>query len=335
VDERSLGRRSVSALGLGCWAIGGAFGDGVRPWGWGEVDDSESEHAIRRGLELGVTFFDTADVYGTGNSEMVLGRAIGRERDRVVIATKFGNTFEEVSGRALASDVSPAYIRSACEASLRRLGTDWIDLYQLHISDLPMGEAAGVADTLDELLEDGLIRAYGWSTDDADRAATWADRPGCVAIQHTLNVFDDAPELLAVCEQHDLASVNRSPLAMGFLSGKFDARSHLPKDDVRASGAEWLTWFRHGRPDPELLEQLASIRELLQSGGRTLVQGALGWLWARSDRTIPIPGFKTVAQVEENARALEFGPLDSGTVAEIETLLGRSVSSRPASPQTQ
>src|SRR5206468_10072645 len=125
--------------------------------------------------------------------------------------------------RTLATDVSPVYVRRACEASLRRLGTDRIDLYQLHVGDLELGLAEEVAATLETLRDDGLIRAYGWSTDDSERARRWADRDGCVAIQHTLNVFDDAPALIALCEQHGLASINRGPLAMGFLSGKFDA----------------------------------------------------------------------------------------------------------------
>jgi aryl-alcohol dehydrogenase-like predicted oxidoreductase len=321
--ERTLGDLTVSGIGLGCWAIGGPFGDGERPWGWGAVEDDESTRAIRRGLELGVTFFDTADVYGTGHSEQVLGKALRADRERVAIATKFGYTFEEGTGRTVGNDVSPAYIRRACEASLRRLGTDWIDLYQLHVGDLAAGPAAEVADTLDELRRDGLIRAYGWSTDDVELALSWAGREHFVAVQHTVNVFDDAPELLDVCERHGLASVNRGPLAMGFLSGKFDASTRLPADDVRGSDAEWLTYFEDGRPNRELLDKLAAIREILTSGGRTPAQGALAWLWARSAQTIPIPGFKTAAQVEENARALELGPLTTDQMAEIETLLAR------------
>jgi aryl-alcohol dehydrogenase-like predicted oxidoreductase len=221
-------------------------------------------------------------------------------------------------------------VRAACEASLRRLGTDYIDLYFLHIWSLPAREAEEVAGTLDALREEGLIRAYGWSTDDLACAQRFAERPGCSAIQHNLNVFDDAPELLALCAGHDLASVNRTPLAMGLLSGKFRADSRLSDDDVRGAGHEWVTYFEHGAPKAEFLDRLAAIREILTSGGRTLAQGALAWIWARSDRTIPIPGFKTVAQAEENARAMELGPLTAEQLSEIDRLLDRAPLDAPS-----
>ncbi len=328
MDTRELSTTDgirTSALGLGCWAIGGPFGPDGLAAGWGHVDDEASVAAIRRGLELGVSLFDTADVYGTGHSETVLGRALGAERDNVVIATKFGNTFAEGTGRMLGTDTSAAYIRSACEASLRRLGTDRIDLYQCHRGDLEPAVADEVADTLERLRDDGLIRAYGWSLDDAERAGRWSGRGGFAAVQHHLNVLEDAPAMLALCERDGLASISRGPLAMGLLSGKFNEDSQLPGDDVRASGADWLTAFEpDGRPRREFLDRLAAIRESLTADGRTLVQGALGWLWARSERTIPIPGFKTVAQVEENAGALAHGQLPADRMREIDALLDRA-----------
>ena len=320
--NRALGDRTVSALGLGCWAIGGPFGPDGQAAGWGEVDDADSIAGIRRGLELGVTFFDTADVYGTGHSEQVLGRALGADRDAVAIATKFGNTFEEGTGRMLGPDASPGYVRQACEASLRRLGTDRIDLYQCHVGDLDRATADELAGTLEELVADGLILAYGWSTDDTERAGWWAGREHYASVQHHLNVLEDAPEMLDAVAAHGLASIDRGPLAMGLLSGKFDASSRLPRDDVRGSGADWLTAFdADGRPQTEFLDRLAAIREALTADGRTLVQGALGWIWARSDRTIPIPGFKTVAQAEENAGALAHGPLPAAAMRQVAELL--------------
>ena len=324
MDTRELGTITTSALGLGCWAIGGPFGRDGASAGWGDVDDDQSVAAIHRGLELGVTLFDTADVYGTGHSETILGRALGTSRDNVAIATKFGNTFEEGTGRMLGADASPAYIRRACEASLRRLGTDRIDLYQCHLGDLEPAAADEAAGVLEGLRDEGLIRAYGWSLDDPERAGEWTGREGFASVQHHLNVLEDAPEMLELCERAGIASVNRGPLAMGLLSGKFNADSRLPGDDVRGSGAGWLTAFDpDGRPRREFLDRLAAIREALTTDGRTLVQGALGWIWARSERTIPIPGFKTVAQVEENAGALAHGPLPADHMEEVEALLGR------------
>lgn len=320
---RTLGRSGieVSAIGFGAWAIGGPFSAGGQPVGWGAVDDDESVAAIHRSLDLGVTFFDTADVYGTGHSEQVLRRALDGRRDEVVIATKFGNTFDASRRELTGQDVSPDYIRGACRASLERLGTDWIDLYQLHYSAMPYERVDEVLATLEELADEGLIRAYAWSTDDPDRAAAFAKGPRCTAVQHQINVLEDTPEMLAVCATHDLASVDRGPLAMGLLSGKYTADSRLPEDDVRAEPEG--RYFRDGRPVPEYLDRLAAVREVLTAGGRTLAQGALGWLLARDSRTVPIPGIRTVAQAEENAAALTLGPLTDAQLAEIRTLLGR------------
>ncbi|MGH3491490.1 MAG: aldo/keto reductase [Actinopolymorphaceae bacterium] len=320
---RRLGRSNieVSALGLGCWAIGGPFKMFGKPDGWGAVDDDESIRAIHRALDLGVTLFDTADAYGTGHSERVLGRALAGRREQAVIATKFGFTHDEAKRELIGTDPSPGYVRRACEASLRRLGTDYIDLYQLHIGELPAEEAAPIRDALETLVDDGLIRAYGWSTGVAEKAEVFAAGPRCAAIQHSLHVFTDAAEVLAVCDAHDLASINNSPLAMGLLTGKFTADSQLPDDDVRGTGWEWVPYFSDGRPVPEFLAKLDAIREILRTNGRTLAQGALAWIWGRSERTIPIPGFKSVAQAEDNAGAMAFGPLEPVQMAEIEQLL--------------
>ncbi|HEV8685984.1 MAG TPA: aldo/keto reductase [Gaiellaceae bacterium] len=299
----------MSAVGLGCWAIGGPFWADGKPIGWGEVDDEESVRAIHRALDLGATFFDTSDVYGAGHSERVLGRALAGRRDEVVIATKFGNTFDETTREITGSDATPEYIRRACQASLQRLATDRIDLYQFHLSEYEPVAAGEVRDVLEELVAEGLIRAYAWSTDDPDRARVFAQGRHCAAVQHELNVLQDAPRMLALCEAEGLASINRSPLAMGLLTGKFSDGSRLPASDIRGDPPQWLKYFRDGHPAPEWLEKLATVREILTGSGRSLAVGALAWILARSDRTIPIPGFRTVAQVEDNLGALARGPL--------------------------
>jgi aryl-alcohol dehydrogenase-like predicted oxidoreductase len=323
---RALGRSGieVSEIGFGCWAIGGPFTLDGRPDGWGEVDDEESVAAVRRALELGITFFDTADVYGAGHSEEVLGRALAERRDEVVIATKFGYTFDAARRAVTGEDASPGYLRSACRASLQRLGTDRIDLYQLHLGELPAWQAQEVAGTLEELVTEGLIRCYGWSTEDPRRAAAFAGGVHCAAIQHPLNVLADAPAMLAACDTHGLASINNSPLAMGLLTGKYGAASQLPLDDVRST-QPWVRYFTGGRPAPVWLARLDAVREVLTGGGRTLAQGALGWLLARSPRTVPVPGIRTATQAEQNAWALRLGPLPTAEMAEIARLLDRGV----------
>jgi aryl-alcohol dehydrogenase-like predicted oxidoreductase len=235
---RTLGRsgRTVSALGFGCWAIGGPWQSDGQPAGWGQVDDQESVAAIRRAVDLGVSLFDTADVYGCGHSERVLGQALAGVRDQVVVATKFGLVFDEQRRTSAGVDVSRGYIRRAGAVPAARAG-----------QPVPLAAGDGSADR--------EIPA---------RAAAGRRRP--------------------------------------------------------ARGDPYWDYFKPGRMEA-WLQQVAAIREVLTAGGRTLAQGALAWLWARSAITIPIPGFKTVAQAEENAGAMAFGPLSDQQVREVDTLL--------------
>jgi aryl-alcohol dehydrogenase-like predicted oxidoreductase len=130
--------------------------------------------------------------------------------------------------------------------------------------------------------------------------------------------------MTALCEQLDLAGINRGPLAMGLLTGKYRRGSRLPEDDVRGQRSPaWMKYFQNGKPNPEWLSKVEAVREILTSGGRTVAQGALAWLWGRSPITIPVPGFRTVAQVEENSAAIQFGPLTTRQMEEIDALLGR------------
>jgi len=325
--KRKLGRSGieVSALGMGCWAIGGPFWEKGTPHGWGEVNDEESLHAIQRALDLGVNFFDTANVYGAGHSERILGKAFAGKRQDVVIATKFNALFKEATREVTGSSCAPADIRSACEDSLRRLDTDYIDLYQFHDNGYPADKAEPVRETLEELVKEGKIRGYGWSTDFPDRAEVFAQGEHCATIQLELNVLDDNPNVIAICEKYDLAAINRGPLAMGLLTGKYTASTQPSADDVRGEKSpEWMKYFKDGKPSPEYLKKIEAVREILTSDGRTLPQGALAWLWGRSEQTLPIPGFRTVKQVEENCGAMEFGPLNKDQMQEINSLLGRN-----------
>ncbi len=322
INPRLLGRSGIeiSPMGLGCWAIGGPWQWLDGPGGWGEVDDAESVRAVHAALENGVTFFDTAANYGTGHSERILGQALAGRRREVVIATKFGFVVDEATKHVtrFADDHDVIKnVRTACEASLRRLGTDYIDLYQLHVWDYPAGLAAEVREMLEALVHEGKIRAYGWSTDDPALAQIFAEGEHCAAIQHDLNVMMDAPEILALCDRYNLASVNRSPLARGALTGKYSKETVFAANDVRRD-----EWSIHHFFTPTL-EKLSSVREILTSDGRTLAQGALAWIWARSGRAVPIPGFRNVAQARENAGAMQYGPLKPEQMKEIDLLLER------------
>jgi aryl-alcohol dehydrogenase-like predicted oxidoreductase len=322
---RTLGKSGidVSAIGLGGWAIGGAMARGDQQLGYAGTNDDDARRAIRRGVELGVTLFDTADAYGAGHSERLLGELLEHE-PQVRIATKFGNTIDEATRQLPGADVTPGYVRTAVRESLRRLRRDRIDVYQLHHSDVTHAEADDLVAVLEELVDDGAIAWWGVSTDDPKVAGWFADGPHCTAMQLQLNVLDDNPDMLALCAEHDLAALCRSPLAMGLLGGRYDQNTVLPADDVRGKQPEWLEWFEDGRPSPRYLAALQSVRDILTRDGRTLAQGALAWVLAHDERTIPLPGFRNTAQVEDNVGALPGGPLPCEPHDAVEAALGRS-----------
>lgn len=322
--KRKLGRSGieVSALGMGCWAIGGPHARGGNPVGWGQVNDDESIRALRRAFDLGINFYDTADVYGCGHSEKLIAQALGDKRDQIVIATKAGYTYIEETRDAPGENGDPDYIRRCCEESLRRLNTDRIDLYQFHLGGYPLEKAPAVLAVFDELVAAGKVRSIGWSTDDPTRAELWAQSPNCTAIQQAFNLFGGNEATLAVCEKHNLASILRGPLGMGMLTGKFTPNTTLPADDVRRG---WN--FKDGN-QAETLKKVEAVRDVLSSDGRTLAQGALSWLWARSEVMIPIPGFKSVQQVEENVGAIQFGPLLPEQMKQLDQILNRDGSAQ-------
>jgi aryl-alcohol dehydrogenase-like predicted oxidoreductase len=328
--KRTLGRSGIetSAVGMGCWAIGGPWTMMGAQAGWGVVDDAESTRAIHAALELGANFFDTAANYGAGHSERVLGAALKGRRDQAAIATKFGYELDEPA-RAVTpygateetSDVA-GHVRENLEGSLRRLGTDHVDVYLLHVWGLTLDRALAVRDVLEELVAEGKVRTYGWSTDRPDAVEAFSTGPGCGVVEQELNVLTGSAELLDLAERMQLASMNRAPLGMGVLTGKITPETRFRDDDIRQN-VEWFAGIKGGRANQDWLDALASIREILTSNGRTLAQGALAWIWGRSPATIPIPGFRTVAQVQENVRAMEFGSLTPAQMAEIDRILGR------------
>ena len=226
-----------------------------------------------------------------------------------MIVTKVGNVFDEQTRTAGGNDLSPAYLRRACDASLRRLDTDRIDVYLIHNGLAGPEDVPAVIDVLEELVAAGKVRWYGWSVSDPAIVRAMAEGPHMVAAQHELNVLRGELETLTVAEELGLAASIARPLAMGLLSGRYRPDALPAADDVRRN-APWWDFFDEGAME-RWLERIAEVRAELTADGRSLVQGALGWIWGRSPATLPLPGFRTVAQVEENAGAAEHGPLSA------------------------
>jgi aryl-alcohol dehydrogenase-like predicted oxidoreductase len=321
--KRTLGKSKleVSALGMGCWAIGGPWnwaqpGQEPFPAGWGRIDDRESIRAIHAALDGGVTFFDTAANYGAGHSEVILGQALKDRRTDVLIATKFGHIINEVD-KTVYGDPGQILknLRADVENSLRRLGTDSIDIYQLHEARYDPELALELREMLEALVREGMIRWYGWSTDLVDRAQVFASGEHCISIQFRLNAIFDNPQMRQLCADFDLVGINKDPLNKGFLTGKFTSESTFPQDDIRSQ-----VNFEEERFSRRL-KTIDALRDVLTSGGRTMAQGAIAYIWALDDRMLPIPGFKTVEQVEDNAGALAFGPLSVGELEQVQAIV--------------
>jgi aryl-alcohol dehydrogenase-like predicted oxidoreductase len=302
MQARRLGRSGirVSPLGLGTARMAGL--------GWShdatpEIEPEARREAIRQiraAVDMGVTLFDTADNYGQGESERILGEALRGRRGGVIVATKFGE--DPVSGQEDPWALDARTVERKCEASLRRLGLERIDLYLLHRRDYPVERAPELVGILEELVRVGSIRSYGWSTDDVERARVFAGGEHCTAIEHRLNVFHDAQAMLDLCSEQDLASLNRVPLLMGLLTGRWSSETRLDEGDPRAP------WFEQAG----FLDVLAKARDIephLTCDGRSAVQGALGWIWARSPLAVPLPGFRDGGQMRELVEAQRFGPL--------------------------
>ena len=321
--KRTLGKSGikVSALGMGCWAIGGPWtyaqpGKDPFPAGWGKIDDAESIRAIHAGLDVGINFFDTAANYGAGHSEVILGTALKGYREDVVIATKFGHIVN-VQEKVVYQDrfkVLPN-VRTDIENSLRRLDTDYVDIYQLHDSGFSPEPALGLRRVLEDLVQDGKIRWYGWSTDNVDLARVFADGEHCTSIQFGLNAFYDNAEMRQLCADFDLAGISKNPLGRGILTGNFTAASTFPADDVR-SRVDFA-----GERIANRLKCVEVLRDVLTSGGRTMAQGALAYIWALDKRMLPIPGIKSVEQAKENAAAMAFGPLTEEELSQVQGIV--------------
>ncbi|WP_152363050.1 aldo/keto reductase [Microlunatus speluncae] len=325
---RSLGRSGpqVSAIGVGSWALGGPYQANGRAAGWGEVDDDESIRALHAAFDAGITLIDTAPTYGIGHSESIIGRALATlpasAAELITVATKFGLVYDERRRTTGGTDTRPETIRAGCEDSLRRLGLDTIGLFQLHNGAESPAQAEDIVATCEELVAAGKINSFGNGQDDPEITAVFARSANCVAIQTQINVFGWAAASLDAARSAGLAILARSPLAMGMLTGKYTPSRRPAPGDVRLDTPYWDYFDSDAMPG--WLERLDTVRELVTTDGRSLTQGALGYLLALDPAIIPLPGIRTEAQAIENAGALDHGPLPAAVATKITDLLADS-----------
>ncbi len=295
---------------------------GDQPLGYANSDDAESIRTIHAALAGGISFFDTAPAYGAGHAERLLARAL-KDRPDALIATKIGIAIDEDSKQLTGDEIAPEAVLPAIDRSLSRLGRDRIDLLLLHQNSLSVPQAEAMFDEMDKAMEAGKLRAYGWSTDFAESVSAVAPRKAFLAVEHAANVLVNPPRIQAASQENGLTALIRSPLAMGLLAGKYGPDAVMRADDIRSTSNPKTGYFADARPNPAMLRQLEAVRELLTTGGRNLAQGAISWLWARSGQVIPVPGARTVGQIEDLAAAIGFGALPDPIMEEIETLIER------------
>jgi aryl-alcohol dehydrogenase-like predicted oxidoreductase len=290
--QRKLGRDglSVSAMGLGCMGMSEFYG---------HSDETESIGTIHRAVDLGVNFLDTADMYGVGKNESLVGRAIGDRRDKVILATKFGNV-RGANGEFLGVNGRPEYVKEACAASLQRLGIEYIDLYYQHRVDpnVPIEETVGA---MAELVHEGKVKYLGMSeaAPKTVRRANAVHPIAALQTEYSLWSRDPEGEILDTCRELGVGFVAYSPLGRGFLTGRFKKAADIPADDFRR---------RHPRFEGENFARNLILAEVVKQIALemacTPAQLALAWVLAQGEEIVPIPGTKHARYLEENLGAL-------------------------------
>jgi len=307
MEYRPLGTSGVmvSAVSIGTWAIGGLD--------WGPVDDDESIAAIRAAIDVGMTFIDTADIYGMGHAEEIVGRAVEGRRHEVVIATKVANRWNEQGERWV--DCSYDTILQAVQESLERLRTDYIDAYIIHRPD-PATPIPETMRALEKLLQDGVVRAVGVSRYNRDQIE---EAQGCINLhvaQYPLNILrrQEITPILPFCREHEIGMMAYAPLSKGLLTGKFDAGTTFPENDQRSSSANF-----QGEAFRKRLDAVERLRPIAQKYDKTLAQLAINWNLCQPGVTTALAGAKRPAQVRENAGGAgwRIGQEDLGAIEEI------------------
>jgi aryl-alcohol dehydrogenase-like predicted oxidoreductase len=321
MKTRELGKSGlrVSALGLGCMGMSEFYGPG---------DERESIATIHRALELGITLLDTADMYGPCKNEELIGKAVKGRRDKVILATKFGYVRDPNNPAFRGVNGKPEYVRSACEASLRRLGVDCIDLYYQHRVDpnTPIEDTIGA---MKKLVQEGKVRYLGMSEPGAQTLRRAHAVHPIAALQNEYSLWSRDPEdgILNVCRELGIGFVPYSPLGRGFLTGQIKRYEDFAPDDVRRNSPRF-----QGENFQRNVDLASRIEQIARKKGCTASQLALAWVLAQGEDIVPIPGTKRVKFLEENLRALDV-QLTDGDLAQIDEISPRGAVAGPRYPE--